>query len=222
LKEIINDKKQAEKFLKMQEELKEKKANLLFRKIHDQEQELAEFDAKMDENNKLLEANEVKIVNGRKQIDELTSQLEKIKKELAQRGDAEQQAITASIDKSKTRKMELEGIINNHTRELERIKQRSDSVNKELIDAENAIRTAKAELKSVELKVKSLRKELDDKRQSGIAGEEGQLSKLKESLLAVEEELLQLNNKLMLARQSDELKSELIHAGQKLIAYENN
>jgi len=54
LKEIINDKKQAEKYLKMQEDLKDKKALLLFKKIHDLEQERTDFDERIDKNKCLL------------------------------------------------------------------------------------------------------------------------------------------------------------------------
>ncbi|MFA5406029.1 MAG: chromosome segregation protein SMC [Candidatus Nanoarchaeia archaeon] len=222
LKEIINDKKQAEKFIKMQAELREKKANLLFKKIHDQEQEKITFDDKLTDNNKLLDENAQKIIDNQKQIDTFSIKLTSIKHELEKKGDAQQQALTNQIDQNKGKRIQLEGVISNHTSQLERIKQRNDNVNKELIDAENSIKKAKAELKIIESKTKLLKQDIETKRASCGINEEGRLSVIKEELLSVEEELFQLNNKLMLLNQSEESAKEVTHLKAKLINYESN
>jgi len=222
LKEIINDKKQAEKYLKMQEELKDKKAGLLFKRIHDLEQQRTTFDEKIKGNNDLLKESENKINILNQEKEELEKKLEVLSQELASKGDAEQQAISRKLERVKNKKLELENVINNHTREINRIKQRKTNINTELKEVEFSIINAKDELKSLVLRVKKSKQELDDKRKStGVDGLE-RTTELKEELYSIEEELSGLNNELLMTEQSREYLLELEKAENKLEGHEVN
>ncbi|MBD3312120.1 chromosome segregation protein SMC [archaeon] len=216
LKEIINDKKQAEKYLKMQEELKDKKASLLFKKIHDLEQERTVYDEKINKHKESLKQAEAEIRGHEQDIESLQEELVGLKTELAKRGDEEQQAIAKKIDLVKEKKLELENIISNHTREIKRIKQREQNVKKELKDVKLSIKKARQELEEFSTKIKSLAGELKEKREASEVAMADRLVEAKEELLSIEEELSSLKEKLMLIEQSKEYSAEIKKLREKL------
>jgi len=222
LKEIINDKKQAEKFLKMQEGLRDKKASLLFKKIHDLEQERTEFDDKISKNNDLLKDSQVKNDKARKEIEELETKLNNVRVELAKKGDAEQQAIAKQLEEVKDKKLELENVISNHEREIKRINQRRDNVSSELKDAEFSIKNSKAEIKKIVKKADDLKAELSVKRKSSGVEQEEKATKLREELVSIEESLTRISNELIIAEQSSEYLDELKNVEVKLENHEVN
>lgn len=216
LKEIINDKKQAEKYLKMKAELKDKKASLLFKKIHNLEQQRTGYDEKISEYKESLKTAEAEIKEHQERIDSLQQELARLKNELAQRGDEEQQAITKQIDEVKEERMELENIINNHTREIERIKQRKHNIKTELKDVKSSISKARKELGETEDKIKALAEELADKREASEVTRAGEVVRAREELLNIEEELSELKEELMLIKQSEEYSAEIDKLKSKL------
>ncbi len=222
LKEIINDKKQAEKFVKMQEELTDKRASLLFKKISEHEKIIKEFDEKIAKNNELIADSEGKIKKYDDEIKTLESQLDSLKEDLTRKGDAKQQELSRKLDEVKNHKLELDNLINNHTREIKRIKQRKESVLAELKDNELSTKSLRKEIKSIELRINSLKKELISKRKSYGVEQHEESIKYKEELLTIEEELSKLNNDLLIAEQSRDFLAELNNVTSKLEAHKVN
>ena len=209
LKEIINDKKQAEKYVKLQEELKDKKAALLFKKINEQEQKVTDFDEKISTNESRLQEMQDSIKRYEDEITSFNEELARVRGELEKKGSAEQQALSRKIEKIKSRKMELEGIINNHEHEIERIKQRKEDVKSEIKTVELSIKESRVSLASIEKELEKLNLMIDKKKKASGAGMEEEILRRKEELLKIEEELSILNNDLVKAESMMEKKKEL-------------
>ncbi len=215
LKEIINDKKQAEKYVKLQEELKDKKAALLFKKINEQEQKVTDFDEKISTNESKLQEMQDSIKRYEDEIASFNEELACVRGELEKKGSAEQQALARKIEKIKTRKLELESLINNHMREIERIKQRKESIRLDLRNVESSIKELRGKLAGTDKQLALLRDEINEKKEATGAGMEDELLKRKEELLRIEEELSSLNSELLKAQQSKEKEEELLRLKSK-------
>lgn len=222
LKEIINDKKQAEKFLKMQEELKDKKACLLFKKITELETKVTEFDDNIKVNNESIIKSDESIKKLRDAVATISKEQGRVRNELDKKGDSEQQALAKKSEIVKQKKTDLDNVINNHTRELARIKQRRESISTELTDADALIKKSKMELKDINNQVKNLQEEIVLKRKSSGVNEEERISKLKENLITIEESLSKLSNELLIGRQSADFLKEYNDISIKIKTHETN
>ncbi len=222
LKEIVNDKKQAEKFLKLKSELRDKKAGLLFKQIHELEQQVGVITEDISKNQSIISDSETKIKEYQLRIDELTSELNNVKALLISKGDSKQKVIQQKLDDVKSKKLRLEALIDNHKNELDRIKQKKRSVKEELRANELEVKRKKELIKNLDLRLKSLKKEFELKKKSYGVEREEEVHKIREELLVIEEELSSLNNELVSAERSQEYADKLTRAINKRDSYNVN
>ena len=133
----------------MQDELKDKKAGLLFKKITELETKVTEFDDGIKVNNESINKSDESIKKLRDAVATISKEQGRVRNELDKKGDSEQQALAKKSEAVKQKKTDLDNVINNHTRELAKIKQRRESISTELTDADALIKKSKMELKDL-------------------------------------------------------------------------
>ncbi len=214
LKELINDKRQAEKYLKLKDELFDKKALLLFKRIHNLEQKRTLLEEEISKYSSLEKEYEREISSLRERISNIEKEEARVREELMLKGDEEQKELSRRIDKVNARKIELENLIQNHKNELLRIKNRIINVKKELVDVESQIKQTNKELAELKKKISAVKSELLEKKKSTLEIEE--INKLKSKLINIEERISRVKEKLIITEKSRETLSEINNYKSKL------
>jgi len=222
LKELIDEKKQAENYLKMQEELRYKKGALLWRKMADCKESLESYDSNLKSFNEKIDYNQQQINEAQEKNDKAKSRLNEINNTLDVQGEANRRELAKELESLKIEENNLTNNIKNHENEIKRIESRLEQVNKELERTLESINKHQSLIKEFGANIEVKKASLDKKKDEYNLSDEVGYLKDRRKLQELESDLLKKKEQLITCSKAKEKEEELIKLKAKLIAEQDS
>ncbi len=228
LKELQNEKEQAEKFKDLNEKIKVNKASLIYRQIERREDEVRGFEERNEKNRSALEEKQKNITEIKESIKRQKQRIDEINKEIETKGEKEQVAMHKDIENLRvdisTTKQRVESIKN----EISKIKQRKsqlqqnnadilskvDKLESEKKDMQKQIENRENELKLIEKKIGEFRKKHNLDNITDIEKEVDEIDKVAEEKQKEIQDLRQKQQEAL--RENDRLEFQIQGIDEKI------
>ncbi|MBN1275740.1 chromosome segregation protein SMC [Candidatus Woesearchaeota archaeon] len=210
LKELKEERDQAQKFKDLDEKIKRNKATMLDKQLREKKEESAKFQSAVDDAKKKIASYQKDIEKLRAKVEERRKQAEAINKEVEEKGEQEQvklhketeslkvrnavdkqrvQTLDAELEKLKQRKQELE-------KSLEELSNKTSLLRKSKQDLEKQIKGKQDEIRRIDGRIEEFKKKHNMADASGMHGRmeriDQEADKVAEGIGAMREEQQQL------------------------------
>ncbi|MCW1296081.1 MAG: chromosome segregation protein SMC [Candidatus Parvarchaeota archaeon] len=163
LKDLIEDKKKAEDYVKLNEELKVCNARLIFKEMSSREKEIKEILDKIFLRENKIKHFETKINEIDEKIRAGQSRLDKIEMLIKERGEEEQIKLRSEISDLKDKLNELRNLLKSHQNEINRIKIRKEQIELDFESTNKKIEDGRKRLSEINKKISALNSEISER-----------------------------------------------------------
>lgn len=215
LKELVNEKRQAESYLKLKQDLRVLRGSLILKKKHDQEVLIAGFDEGINKYNTEIASFDKRGEEIVSEIKKAEESLEKIASEINEKGEKQQVTLAREIESIKLELAKLEHTLVSHENEIKRIDSRHEQIKKDIDGTSSDISSLEAKRKILLREVSDLEKSLRAKKGESSVEEQAESLKLQDEIHKIENELLNKRKLLMDLEAGLKLLSDLNDVKEK-------
>ncbi len=206
MKELEDEKKNAEKFLELKKRLEYKEKELLVKQRSILEKSLSKIEKEISELNEKKEGLENKKGDLEEEKKEIENKIENINREIEKMGGEKQIEISKKISQIRSKISNITFIIENHKKEISRIRERREQLSKEIKNLESIIEEKKRILESFGPKIENLDEEIS-KLERTISSKKDMARKVEEIKKEIADLEIQIVKNEEIRKRLEEIKS---------------